>query len=389
MFPPLLNARLGTYIHCSTTSESYQAFMPPPLPPTPSLKLDGLNDLLTQAYQALGQLNAVSDILPHHHIMLYYYIRKEAVLSSQIEGTQSSLSDLLMHESHEVPAVPLDDVEEVSSYVAAVEHGLMRLQEGFPLSLRLIREMHAILLATGRGSMKHPGEFRRSQNWIGGSRPGNAYFVPPPPEKLMECLDAFEKYLHCQPRPYMSLIEAGLLHVQFETIHPFLDGNGRIGRLLIIFFLMLSGDLKQPNLYLSVFLKRHRQQYYTRLGNVRLHGDWEGWLDFFLQGVIETAQEMVSTSKAIAALFVRNQARIETLKRASSSAARMHEHLQHKAMVTVKNAVELLQISAPTARNALQNLERLHIVQVVKGSGKEQLYIYRDLLDLLEGGPSD
>lgn len=203
-------SRLGSYIRCSVAGETYQAFLPPALPPQPSLNLLELQGLLSKANQALGKLDAVADILPDSNLLLYYYVRKEAVLSSQIEGTQSSLSDLLLHESGEAPSVPVDDVVEVSSYVAALEHGLKRVQEGFPVSLRLIREMHAILLSKGRGSNKQPGEFRTSQNWIGGSRPGNAAFVPPPPDRLIECLDAFEKYLHLEERSYASLIDAGL-----------------------------------------------------------------------------------------------------------------------------------------------------------------------------------
>ena len=235
-------SRLGSYIRCSVAGEAYQAFLPPDLPPQPPLNLLGLQGLLSKANQALGKLDAVADILPDSNLLLYYYVRKEAVLSSQIEGTQSSLSDLLLHESGEAPSVPVDDVIEVSSYVAALEHGLKRVKEGFPISLRLIREMHAILLSKGRGSNKQPGEFRTSQNWIGGSRPGNAAFVPPPPDRLMDSLDAFEKYLHLEERSYASLIDAGLIHVQFETIHPFLDGNGRSGRVLWAWAMIRDGQ---------------------------------------------------------------------------------------------------------------------------------------------------
>ncbi len=259
------NRRLGTYLKRSVAGEVYQAFVPPELPPEPPLNLAPLAKLLAKASRAVGRLDGVADVLPDRDLFLYYYVRKEAVLSSQIEGTQSSLSDLLLYESDEAPSVPVDDVAEVSRYVAAVEHGLRRIRDGFPLSLRLIREMHEILLSTGRGSHQLPGEFRTSQNWIGGSRPGNARFVPPPPERLTECLDRFEKYLHRDERQYSSLIDAGLIHVQFETIHPFLDGNGRIGRLLITFFLILTGDLKQPWLYLSLFFRNNREEYYQRI----------------------------------------------------------------------------------------------------------------------------
>jgi len=380
------NNRLGTYIGCSVVGESYQAFMPSPLPPQPAINLTSLQNTLSKANQALGKLDAVSDILPDSNLLLYYYVRKEAVLSSQIEGTQSSLSDLLLYESNEAPSVPIDDVVEVSSYVAALEHGLQRVREGFPVSLRLIREMHEILLSKGRGSNKQPGEFRTSQNWVGGSRPGNATFVPPPPERLMECLDRFEKYLHLEERSYTSLIDAGLIHVQFETIHPFLDGNGRIGRLLITFFLMMMGDLRQPNLYLSLFFKNNRISYYERLSAVRATGDWEGWLEFFLSGVTETANQVVETSSAVSDLFKADLEKITTLKRASTSAKKAHEFLQRKAIVSVMNTAKTLGVSAPTARAALNNLKELGIVKNISGTGKERLYIYSNLVELLEKG---
>ncbi len=378
--------RLGSYIKSTLAGESYQAFLPPPLPPTPPLNLVPLQKLLVRAGQAIGRLDGVADVMPDSNLLLYYYVRKEAVLSSQIEGTQSSLSDLLLYESNEAPSVPMDDVIEVSSYVAALEHGLKRLKEGFPLSLRLIREMHKILLSHGRGSNKQPGEFRTSQNWIGGTRPGNARFVPPPPEKLMDCLDAFEKYLHIEERPYSSLIDAGLLHVQFETIHPFLDGNGRIGRLLITFFLIVMGDLKQPLLYLSLFFKNNREEYYERLGAVRQTGDWEGWLEFFLTGVAETSDQVVETSQAISALFATDLVKIETLKRAGISARQVHDILRRKAFVSAIDAAKTLEMTVPTARTALNNLKKIGIVRDISGKGKERLYIYTGLLDILEKG---
>lgn len=380
------STRLGSYVKCSVTGESYQAFMPPVLPPEPPINLLPLQQLLMKASKAIGRLDGVSDVLPDSSLFLYYYVRKEAVLSSQIEGTQSSLSDLLLYESNEAVSVPIDDVVEVSCYVAALEHGLKRIREGFPLSLRLIREMHEVLLSKGRGSHKQPGEFRTSQNWIGGSRPGNARFVPPPPERLMECLDAFEKYLHLEERPYSSLIDAGLLHVQFETIHPFLDGNGRIGRLLITFFLILMGDMKQPWLYLSLFFKNNREEYYHRLNAVRQTGDWEGWLDFFLQGVAETADQVVETSQSISALFAADKTKIASLKRAGITAGHAHELLTRKAMISATDAAEVMDVSVPTARAALNNLKSLDIVKDISGTGKERLYVYSGLIELLEKG---
>jgi len=379
--------RLGSYVKCTVTDESFHAFVPPPLPPEPGLDIRSFQNLLTRASQAVGKLNGVSGVLPDSSLFLYFYVRKEAVLSSQIEGTQSSLSDLLMFESNEMPSVPIDDVQEVSRYVAALEHGLKRIEEGFPMSLRLIREMHEILLSKGRGSHKQPGEFRTSQNWIGGSRPGNARFVPPPPDKLLSCLDAFEKYLHLEERPYPSLIDAGLIHVQFETIHPFLDGNGRIGRLLITFFLILMGDLKQPWLYLSLFFRNHREEYYERLNAVRKDGDWEGWLDFFLQGVAETADQVVATSHRISELFMADKERLSGLKRAAPCAGMALDLLRRKAMISPVAAARVLGVSAPTARAALNNLKKLGIAQDIKGRGKERLYLYAELISLLESGP--
>lgn len=379
-------SRLGTYIKSSLAGEPYQAFLPPALPPVPPLNLAPLQKLLVRAGEAVGRLDGASDVLPEGNLLLYYYVRKEAVLSSQIEGTQSSLSDLLLFESSEAPSVPMGDVVEVSSYVAALEHGLERLRGGFPLSLRLIREMHEVLLAKGRGSNKQPGEFRTSQNWIGGSGPGNARYVPPPPDRLMECLDRFEKYLHAEERPYASLIDAGLIHVQFETIHPFLDGNGRIGRLLIVFFLILMGDLKQPLLYLSLYFKNNRQEYYDRLNAVRQTGDWEGWLEFFLTGVAQIADQVIETSHAISALFAADLKKTEDLKRAGISARQVHGLLRSKAIVSAIDAAKSLDLTVPTARAALNNLKELGIVRDISGKGKERLYIYTGLVDILEKG---
>ncbi len=378
--------RLGRYITSTTTGERYKAFLPPDLPPDPPIELLPLQNQLVRAGKALGSLNAVSDALPDSGLFLYYYVRKEAVLSSQIEGTQSSLSDLLLYESKEVPSTPLDDVAEVSSYVAALQHGLLRIQDGFPLSLRLIREMHEILLSHGRGHAMNPGEFRQSQNWIGGSRPGNAKFVPPPPEHLMECLDAFEKYMHIEERPYSALIDAGLLHVQFETIHPFLDGNGRIGRLLITFFLMVVGELTQPALYLSLFFKNNRNEYYERLSAVRSEGDWEGWLAFFLDGVAQTAEQVVRTTHDINRLFDDDLTQISKLKRPAIRAKNVHRYLCQRGIVNVKDVAANLGITPPTARSALNDLKKQGIVQDIKGSGRERIYVYTALIEILDIG---
>jgi Fic family protein len=284
------SSRLGSYISTTTAGETVRAFVPTPLPPDPPVDLSGLYQQLDRANQALGRLDGLTTLLPDAQLFLYLYVRKEALLSSQIEGTKSSFSDLLLFENEAVPGVPIDDVEEVSNYVAAMQHGLRRIKGGFPLSLRLIREIHGILLRGGRGANKTPGEFRRSQNWIGGSRPGNAAFVPPPPERMMECLDRFEHFLHDEKHKLPVLVEAGLIHVQFETIHPFLDGNGRLGRLLITLLLCAKGTLREPLLYLSLYFKAHRQRYYDLLQRVRVEGVWEEWLGFFLEGTETTAR---------------------------------------------------------------------------------------------------
>ena len=278
------------YVTSTLSGEKVRAFVPPPLPPDPrALDLASLQAILAEANQAIGRLDGTTSTLPDLKLFLYSYVRKEAVLSSQIEGTQSSLSDLLLYENAETPGVPLDDVQEVSNYVAALNHGLKRMRDGFPLSLRLIREIHEVLLATGRGSHAQPGQFRKSQNWIGGSRPGNAAYVPPPPEYVADCMGQLETFIHQEGTALPLLIKAGLVHAQFESIHPFLDGNGRVGRLLITFMLCAEEVLREPVLYLSLFFKKHRRLYYDRLNETRESEGWTAWLDFFLQGVRDTA----------------------------------------------------------------------------------------------------
>ena len=266
-----MNHATGTYITTTTSGESVKAFLPNPLPPAVPLEFSESDFMLIdRVNQALGRLDGAASLLPDISLFLYFYVRKEAVLSSQIEGTQSSLSDLLFHENDQAVGVPLDDVQEVSNYVAAMNYGLKRLHDdNFPLSLRLIREIHGILLSKGRGSNKTPGEFRRSQNWIGGARPGTARFVPPPPDRVMECMGALENFLHNNPVATRPVLKAAFAHVQFETIHPFLDGNGRVGRLLIPLILCVEQVLDKPLLYLSLYFKQNRQEYYERLDAVR------------------------------------------------------------------------------------------------------------------------
>jgi len=380
--------RVGEHIKCSVTSESYNSYVPKPLPPVPAIEMEKLYPLLDRANVALGRLDGLSTILPDSSLFLYMYIRKEAVLSSQIEGTQSSLSDLLLYENNEVAGVPNQDVVEVSNYVAAMEHGLKRIQGGFPLSLRLIREMHEVLLSKGRGSVKQPGEFRRSQNWIGGTRPGNAKFVPAPPERVMDLLGSMEKFLHDETVTLPTLVKAALAHHQFETIHPFLDGNGRLGRLLITFILCVEGILSEPMLYLSLYFKTHRQAYYDHLQLVRETGDWEEWIQFFLKGVIETANQAIETAQKILKLLTEDRKNIETIGKPSASTLIVHSYLQKHPITDAKKAVEHCKVTLPTANKSLRHLADLGIVREVTGKNRNKVYAYQKYLDILSEGSS-
>jgi Fic family protein len=350
------------------------------------LVLDAFHPLLDRANQALGRLDGLSTLLPDTELFLYLYVRKEAVLSSQIEGTQSSLSDLLLFENEVVPGVPIDDVREVSNYVAAMQHGLERLRDGFPLSLRLIREIHGILLQDGRGGDRTPGEFRRSQNWIGGTRPGNAAFVPPPPERLMECLDSFEKFLHDETQTLPLLVQLGLIHVQFETIHPFLDGNGRLGRLLITLLLCARGALREPLLYLSLYFKTHRAAYYDLLQRVRTQGVWEEWLAFFLEGAEVTAKQAADTAVELIRLFEADRKRIQAIGRSALSALRVYEYMQKKPLINIGLAARALNLSVPTVSGALARLAELGIAREVTGRERDRIFAYTQYLNIVSAG---
>lgn len=370
----------------TTAGEAVRAFVPHPLPPSPPLDLLPLQPLLERALLAVGRLDALTTLLPDPRLFLYGYVRKEAVLSSQIEGTQSSLSDLMLFEIEEVPGVPLDDVVEVSNYVAALEHGLERLRSGFPLSNRLLREIHAILLSRGRGSDKLPGEFRRSQVWLGGVRPGLAHFVPPPADTVTPCMADLEHYFHDSASTLPALLRAGLVHVQFETIHPFLDGNGRVGRLLITFLLCHEGLLHDPLLYLSLYFKQHREEYYTRLDAVRTEGDWEGWLEFFLQGVAQTADGAVTAARQMVQLFEQDRTRIQDEGRAAGSALRVHQALQERPLATVQQVADRTGLSFPTVSSSIQVLEGLDIVRELTGKQRNRLFGYEAYLAILRAG---
>lgn len=382
----LTRSKVGSYVITNLAGETVRAYIPAPLPPRPPVDLARLHGRIDRANRAIGRLDGLSSLAPDTNLLLYTYVRKEAVLSSQIEGTQSSLSELLLFENRAAPGVPLDDVEEVSNYVAAMQHGLRRLRNGFPLSLRLIREMHGILLRGGRRSNQTPGEFRRSQNWIGGTRPGNAEFVPPPPNRLMECLDPFEKFLHDKSESLPLLVRLGLIHVQFETIHPFLDGNGRLGRLLITLLLCEKKALREPLLYLSLFFKTHRQHYYDLLQRVRTEGTWEDWLDFFLEGIESTAAEVSRAVTRSLALFARDRKRIGGLGRASASALRMQEYMQKRPIVGIGAAAKALRLSVPTATAAMLNLSELRIAQEMTGHRRNRLFSYTKYLAIVSEG---
>lgn len=377
----------GQYETTATGGETVRAFVPAPLPPDPPLDLYGARGrLLERALLACGRLDGVTALLPDPDLFLYAYVRREAVLSSQIEGTQSSLSDLLLFELDEAPGVPFDDVVEVSNYVAALEHGMDRLRGGFPISNRLLREIHEKLLASGRGADKQPGEFRRSQNWLGGTRPGNALFVPPPPQRVEDCMAALERSIHTEDDGLPDLVKAALVHAQFETIHPFLDGNGRVGRLLISLMLFDAGVLGQPLLYLSLYLKQHRDEYYRLLGTVRAEGDWETWLDFFLEGVESIATSAVDTAHRLLALFRDDAARVQTLGRAASGALRVFDALRDRPLANLNALTESTGASYPTVARAVEALENLGIVREITGRKRERVFAYTRYLDILNEG---
>jgi Fic family protein len=380
------SARLGR--HCETVAggEVVRAFLPPPLPPEPPLRLEPLFGLLDRANQALGRLDGMSALLPDTRLFLYFYVRKEAVLSSQIEGTQSSLTDLLLHEGEHPTHVGLDDVEEVSNYVAAIAHGLDRLAEGFPISLRLICEMHAILLRGGRGAGKLPGTFRNSQNWIGGTRPGNAVFVPPPAQEVAPLMGQAEVWLHGRGHELPLLVRAALLHVQFETIHPFLDGNGRLGRLLVTLLLCAEGALGAPVLYLSLYLKTHRERYYDLLTKVRTEGAWEEWLTFFLEGVLEIATQSTEAANRILAIFAEDRRRIEALGRPASTALRVHAAFQARPLTSIARIKAITGLTVPAITRAIEALTALGVVREITGRQRDRLWEYGRYLAVLSEG---
>jgi Fic family protein len=381
-----LSPRLGTYLTRTTAEEAFKAFVPAMLPFKPPVDMSGLYDLLDRAMKEMADLDTLARLLPDIKLFLYMYVRKEALLSSQIEGTQSSLSDLLLFENNETPNVPVDDVEEVSNYIAALNHGLARIKKGFPLSSRLVREMHTILLKGGRGSNKSPGIFRRSQNWIGGKRPGKAMFVPPPPEMVDDLMSNLEKFIHDDEKKLPALVRAAIIHVQFETIHPFLDGNGRLGRLLITLLLWEAGLMTEPVLYLSLYFKENREQYYKHLQSVRLEGAWEEWCAFFLDGIAETSSHACTEAKKILKLIEKDRKRIGAIGRAAKSALRIHDYLLKKPFLSLTKASKELKISVPTITSVTMKLIDMGILEEMTGRARNRLFVYKNYLAILTSG---
>lgn len=374
----------GQYRTVSTAGEPVRAFVPAALPPTPPLEWSpALRRRFDDALVALGRLDAVSALLPNAALVLYSFVRKEAVLSSQIEGTQSSLADLLLYEIDEQPGVPIEDAHEVSRYVAALEHGLARLRGGFPLSLRLMSEMHAVLLDHPLGRGKTPGEFRRSQVWIGGTRPGNAVFVPPPPDAVAGCLGDLERFLNDLPEATPPLLKTALAHVQFETIHPFLDGNGRIGRLMIVLQLVHDGLLREPLLYPSLFFKKHRSLYYELLNAVRLQGDWERWLDYFAEGIEQSATQAVATAQRLLALVNADRDRIATLGRGAVSALAVQQALQRQPVTTAAALVKATGLALATVNRMLVQLIDIGMVSELTQRQRDRVFSYRAYVEVL------
>jgi Fic family protein len=377
----------GRYLKVATAGEAFKAFVPAPLPPRPAIDwTPALRVRFDAALVALGRLDAVTDLLPNAALLLYSFVRKEAVLSSMIEGMQSSLADLMLFELDQQPGVPVEDAREVSRYVAALEHGLKRLRGGFPLSLRLMREVHKVLMGRGRGAKLTPGEFRRSQVWIGGTRPGNAVFVPPPANEVDECLKHFERFLHDQPEPTPPLVKAALAHVQFETIHPFLDGNGRVGRLLIALQLAAAGLLREPLLYLSLHFKEHRQTYYELLNAVRVSGDWETWLEFFADAVVASATQAATSAKRLLELASADGQRIEGLGRAAASALAIHRALQRQPIATAASLAAATGLTPATVNKALAHLERARVVAELTRKQRGRVFSYARYADILNEG---
>jgi Fic family protein len=374
-----IGTRAGQYVE---QIAGYKAFISNPLPPKPEIIMDQeMWDLLSQADRALGRLDGATDALPNPDLFVFMYVRKEAVLSSQIEGTQASLIDVLEFESQALEPNNPQEVAEVVNYIAAINYGLERLKS-FPVSLRLIREIHKKLMQGVRGDERAPGEFRHTQNWIGGGgcSLAEATYVPPPPYEMLQSLDNLEKFLH-SPKPIPTLIKVGLAHAQFETIHPFLDGNGRTGRLLITFLLCEQNILQRPLLYISYYFKKYRSEYYDRLQAVRDSGNWEGWLKFFLRGVYEVAQEAAATARKIVNLKEEHrQLVLNTMGRKSGNAIALLESLYFRPIFNVEHAEEITSLSYPNANALIKALSDIGLVEEITGQKRNRAFSYAPYL---------
>jgi Fic family protein len=379
----------GTYEATKAAGESVRAFIPHALPPSrPKIRISG--DLATQLQTAetnLASLESASRMVPSLDWFVYAFVRKEAVISSQIEGTQASLDDLLASEAHAPSTAPPEHVEEICNYLEALSYarGQLRRKAGLPLSVRLLNGAHKRLMSGTRGQDRQPGKIRRSQNWIGGTRPGNARFVPPPPHRLAELLGQLETYLHANDS-LSPLLRSGLAHAQFETLHPYLDGNGRLGRLLIALCLEDWGLLSEPLLYLSLYFKRHQSEYYTRLDAIRTQGDWEGWLAYFLEGVAVIADESLTLIGSLFDVQTRDRSLYLASGNATVAGVRLFESLPQHPLVTVKLAVEIGAVTKPTAAKAIVSLCNAGILKEITGRGRDRTYAYTEYLDLLREG---
>ncbi len=378
-----MKERAGLYINQPL---GYKAFIPKPLPPQPLIRYAELQNHISAADRALAKLDGVTTVLPNPEFFLSMYVRKEALLSSQIEGTQASLEGVLEYEADIIPREGVDDVREVINYIKALDHGIKRLAE-MPMSLRLIKEIHKILMDGVRGKNKTPGEFKRSQNWIGphGATLSQAVFVPPPPEESNQAMSDLEKYMH-SVNGLPPLVKISLIHAQFETIHPFLDGNGRVGRLLITYFLFWKGILSKPLLYLSLYLKKNQQEYYNLLMKVRNEGDWESWVKFFLIGVAETSDEAARTAKAIIGLKERIIATLCQKSYASSGAIRLIDVIFNSPIIDAKECGKKLKVSQVSANQLLNRFEEIGVLKEITGKKRYKKYIFKEFVDLIAKG---
>jgi len=375
--------RAGRYV---TQLHGYEAFIPAALPPRPEIKIDPeMWQLLSQADRALGRLDGATDALPNPDLFVFMYVRREAVLSSQIEGTQASLIDVLEFEAQTLNPNNPQDVEEVVNYIAAINHGLSRLNE-LPVSLRLIREIHGKLLTGVRGAERNPGEFRTSQNWIGpaGCSLATASYVPPPPHEMQQALANLEAFIHDND-PLPTLFKVGIAHAQFETIHPFLDGNGRAGRLLITFLLCEQGILQRPLLYLSYYFKKYRAEHYDRLQSIRTTGDWENWLKFFLRGVYEVAQEASQTARQIVAMKeIHRQVILENFGQRSGKAIALLEALYFKPIITVEQVQGITGLAYANANKLVKDLEKVNLLAEITGQKRNRAFAYDPYLRVFQ-----